>query len=203
MSDPLSVKTPFRKSAKVSIDGLFRTRLDRQSDFAGTMTFIMLNPSTADAAIDDPTIRRCLGFMVREGLGSLRVVNLFTLRTSKPRVLWAEKTEDPLGPDAKFEIENAISDSLPEQYVLETRRDAEPGSGWDELPFDRIVCAWGAMPTQAPEWFLHMRAEQIENVVEYARALKRELFCIGRTESGHPRHPLYVRKDEPLVRFEP
>ncbi|MFD9443357.1 DUF1643 domain-containing protein [Streptomyces sp. NPDC060001] len=51
------------------------------------MVFVMLNPSTADAMVDDPTIRRCMGFARREEAGGLVVANLFALRSTNPRVL--------------------------------------------------------------------------------------------------------------------
>lgn len=195
----LSIRTPFRRSAKLSPDGLYRTRLRRSSDYAGTMTFIMLNPSVGNAERDDPTLRRCLGFMVREGLGNLNVINLFTRISPTPRALW--QGDDPLGSDAATEIRDAIAKSYPEAYVNEIRRDAEKGSGWDELPYDRIVCAWGAAPSGMPDWFRIMRQEQIDEVIDYARAMKRELFCLGKTDSGDPRHPLYAKADAPLIRF--
>jgi len=31
----------------------------------------------------------------------------------------------------------------------------------------------------------------------------RELWCLGLTQDGHPRHPLYVAGDQPLVRWTP
>ena len=59
------------------------------------MTWIMLNPSTADAFADDPTIRRCVSFARRGGCGGIWVVNLFALRATDPRML-AEHA-DPVG----------------------------------------------------------------------------------------------------------
>jgi hypothetical protein len=58
--------------------------------------FVMLNPSTADAMDDDPTIRRCTSFARREGAGGLVVVNLFGLCSTDPRAL--RHHPDPVGP---------------------------------------------------------------------------------------------------------
>jgi hypothetical protein len=60
------------------------------------VVFVMLNPSTANAAHDDPTIRRCLGFALLWGCGALEAVNLFAYRAASPRVLRA--APDPVGP---------------------------------------------------------------------------------------------------------
>ena len=49
--------------------------------------FIMLNPSTADATKDDPTIRRCMAYAEREGAGELIVGNLYAYRTPSPKAL--------------------------------------------------------------------------------------------------------------------
>lgn len=52
-----------------------------------TVNFIMLNPSTADDEVDDPTTRRCLGFAEAWGFGSLIVTNLFAYRSPYPEAL--------------------------------------------------------------------------------------------------------------------
>ena len=51
------------------------------------LVFVMLNPSTATATIDDPTIRRCMGFAADWGYRKLTVVNLFAMRATKPKDL--------------------------------------------------------------------------------------------------------------------
>ncbi|MBW4698117.1 MAG: DUF1643 domain-containing protein [Aphanocapsa lilacina HA4352-LM1] len=77
--------------------GRYRYALWRRWDAAGgpLVVFILLNPSAADAARDDPTIRRCLGFARRWGFGALAVVNLFAWRTACPRAL--AQAADPVG----------------------------------------------------------------------------------------------------------
>lgn len=57
----------------------------------------MLNPSTADAQLDDPTIRRCRGFAASWGYAGIEVVNLYALRSPAPAALW--KHADPHGPE--------------------------------------------------------------------------------------------------------
>lgn len=61
------------------------------------MLFVGLNPSTADWASDDPTIRRCVQFAKREGHDGLLVGNLFAFRTKSPAEL--KKAPLPVGPE--------------------------------------------------------------------------------------------------------
>jgi hypothetical protein len=58
---------------------------------------VMLNPSTADAEKDDPTIRRCIAFAARERFGGVEILNLFAFRATAPADLKA--SDDPVGPD--------------------------------------------------------------------------------------------------------
>lgn len=60
------------------------------------LVFIGLNPSTADETLDDPTIRRCLGFAKREGCGGLVMLNLFAFRSTDPKHM--KTASDPVGP---------------------------------------------------------------------------------------------------------
>ncbi|MFJ4473290.1 DUF1643 domain-containing protein [Streptomyces sp. NPDC089424] len=71
------------------------------------VVFLMLNPSTADALDDDPTIVRCTGFARREGAGGLVVVNLFGLRSTDPRAL--TRHPDPIGPHNDAFVRHAVS----------------------------------------------------------------------------------------------
>lgn len=75
--------------AHESPDGQYRYELSRRWGPEPPLGFVMLNPSTANAFDDDPTIRRCLGFARREGAGGIWVVNLFAYRATDPAHLWA------------------------------------------------------------------------------------------------------------------
>lgn len=78
--------------------GQFRYSLSRQWEGGkGRVAMILLNPSTADASRDDPTLRRCIGFARRWGFASLEVVNLFAYRATRPQQL--RQATDPVGPE--------------------------------------------------------------------------------------------------------
>jgi hypothetical protein len=83
----------------------------------GILNFVMLNPSTADAVRNDPTVRRCIGYAQRWGYATLLVTNIFAFRATLPRVLAA--SSDPVGPEN-------------DDYLVRTARSAE-----------RVVAAWG------------------------------------------------------------
>lgn len=75
---------------------VLRRRLNTHLRQVKTIMFVMLNPSTADAIEDDPTIRRCISFAKREGFTHMTVCNLFALRATDSKELL--KAEDPIGP---------------------------------------------------------------------------------------------------------
>ena len=106
-------------SATISTCGQYRYTLERSwADPCRWMAFIMLNPSTADAELDDPTIRRCRRFAEDFGFSGFVVGNLFALRSTDPAVMKAHNA--PIGPE-----NDAYLDKLIQQA-------------------DLIVCAWGA-----------------------------------------------------------
>lgn len=118
-------------TAVLSEDGVYRYWLTRAIPsplrWVRPVTFVMLNPSTADATLDDPTIRRCLAFATKWGATELRVVNLFALRSTDPKELY--KHPDPIGP--------------------ENRRFLEQGGRGAH----RVIAAWGAHAMRVrPEW---------------------------------------------------
>jgi hypothetical protein len=97
MGVPFEAET--RKAAVMSDCGGYRFSLLRRWGEPGAIhsvaNFIMLNPSTADAELDDPTIRRCMGFARSWGYDGIDVTNLFALRSTDPSALLS--SPDPIG----------------------------------------------------------------------------------------------------------
>lgn len=156
------------RTAVISPCRRFRYALTRQWAEGPVALFIMLNPSIADADIDDPTIRRCIGFAKREGCGGLRVENLFAYRATDPNIMFRDAHTAIGGTDAFIEAAALIA--------------KEAGAP--------VIAAWGA----------DKRAEhRAQAVLANLRALQILPKCLGMTQSGAPRHPLYVKSDAPLI----
>ena len=96
----------------------YRYKLSRVWDEAlPKLNFLMLNPSTADETVNDPTISRQIERAKRWGYGSLHITNLFAWRSTDPKFL--RDTPDPVG------LEN-------DWYIRETATIC-----------DLVVCGWG------------------------------------------------------------
>jgi len=114
------------RGAVLSSDGRYRYRLWRLwDDLAPIMTWVMLNPSTADADVDDPTIRKCIGFAKAGHYGGIIVVNLFAWRATDPKEL--RHVADPVGPENDDHILWACTAPLMLSVV----------AGWGSNPFAR------------------------------------------------------------------
>ena len=154
-----------RSDAVISECGRFRYSLTREWGPGPRALFIMLNPSTADATEDDPTIRRCIGFAKREGCGSLQVENLFAYRATDPDKMF-KHAHTAVGATDSY-IRNAVAEL----------------SG-------PLIAAWGA------DKRAESRARRVREYLTEGGALP---MCLGKTKSGAPRHPLYVKADAPLI----
>lgn len=75
--------------------------------------FIGLNPSTADGAVDDPTIKKLIGYAFRWRYGGFYIGNLFAFRATDPKVMM--KAPEPIGPlndDSLREISDLCNGNL-------------------------------------------------------------------------------------------
>lgn len=79
------------------------------------LVFLMLNPSTADADRDDPTVRRCVGFAKQSGFECLKIINLFGLRSTDPKAL--KSNRDSVGSDNDFWVERIAGDPYADVIV--------------------------------------------------------------------------------------
>ena len=164
------------RSAVISEDGKYRYHLRRQLPNLGSRvaTFIMLNPSTADHFVDDPTIRKCLGFCRRWGCGELQVVNLFGMRATDPADM--RRADDPVGPDNREWVLRAVEATL---------------SIYEPANRGLVVCAWGTHG-----FYLGQNRTLLGWIEDIC-----EPVALGLTRDGHPRHPLYVPYTAELVPF--
>lgn len=162
--------------AKFSRDMTQRFRLWRHLPGDGpTVIFIGLNPSTANAIEDDPTIRRCIGFAHQWQASRLEMLNLFSFRATDPKDLFAHFDElptDPWGPCNLWQIRTATS----EQECI-------------------VVYAWGASGKSMGRQFEKRIADVQQHVV------CEEPACLGRTKEGFPRHPLYLPKSAERINY--
>lgn len=140
---------------------------------AGRLLWIMLNPSTADHRRKDPTTGRCVDFARRWGYGAMVVANAYAWRDTSPRAMFAAEKS---GKD--------IAGPHNDRTIGEESRCA-----------GLVVVAWGA----------HIDPGRLRRISEILRAAvpPERLRCLGLTASGHPRHPLYVPADVPLVPWPP
>lgn len=106
-----SIAEEMLRSAVISSCGAYRYELTRRWDVTlPRVGWIMLNPSTADAEQDDPTIRRCIAFAKTWGYGGIVVRNLYALRATDPSELW--KHPRPTGPDNDSHLLDSVDDPI-------------------------------------------------------------------------------------------
>lgn len=160
-----------KRHALLSNCGKYRYWLSRTfepatgKNFHSPVLFIMLNPSTADALLDDPTIRRCISFAKRWGHLGVTVANLYAYRATDPKDLW--KTEHPEGIKNDLWLQRLINDHA------------------------FVVCAWG----------VNAEVSRVERFKRLAFSINTNLWCLGTTKNGSPKHPLYIKADQELEQW--
>ncbi len=159
------------RGADISPCGRYRYSLWRRwAHEKPAVLFVMLNPSTADADVDDPTIRKCIGFAKRWGYGSLFVWNLYALRATDPGEL--DKASDPIGHDNEDVLWRILQTERPERIVAAW--GSKPNRG-QYVNRELCIAAWGPLsPTTLDELSLP------------------HTVALRLTKHGHPWHPLYM-----------
>jgi hypothetical protein len=162
------------RGAVLSPCGLYRYLLWRIARLDGPRAlFIGINPSDADANIDDPTVLRFGWFATNAArcTGGFEVGNLYPYRTPYPSRLRYEHAEKIEGPSEALDY---LFDAMERCTVL--------------------VACWGANAD-------HRDAHRVRIVTEAAAKLGKTLHCLGMTKAGAPKHPLYLKGDTQLMQW--
>jgi hypothetical protein len=158
------------------------------------LTFLMCNPSTADAFEDDATIRKVRGFTGRfhllrrgpgvplyEGRGGFVVVNVSPLRSRDPKRLRAA-------------LEGGLTDALPrenERWVLAAGMRGP------------VVCAWGGIFGGFPERPREALRREAARLLDLVRPFHGPPLCLAETASGAPNHPVMLTYETALAVYPP
>lgn len=156
---------PMEKGAQLSEDGKHRYLLVRAWELSRPrVCWVGLNPSIANAEIDDNTVRKIIGYSRREGFGSLAVVNLYSWRATDPDEMWAARAAG-----------EAIDGGKENLTVI--HQQAQEASA--------VVAAWGGD--------LHIDPGHVDTVCKVlGTAVGRPLQCLKVNADGSPGHPLYL-----------
>lgn len=161
-----------RFAAKFSDDRRYRYWLTRSWDDALPMMCVIgVNPSTADESVDDPTIRKCLGFAQRLGFGGLLMLNVGAYRATDPRE-W-HKADDPFG------RENTVEHL--KEYIAQNSVCCREGE-ITAKGVSVVIAAWGK---NCSKYRGLSRALAIVHSIP-------NLMCWGRNSDHTPRHPLML-----------
>jgi hypothetical protein len=151
------------------VDGLYRYSLWRRLSCAATtrVLFVMLNPSTADASRDDPTLRRCASFARGWGYGWLDVCNLFAYRATDPREL--RGAVDPVGPlnDATIAELASRADRVIAAWGVPGARSGRAAVVMNILRSSRVWCL-GTTRDGAPRHPLYVRGDTVDTLYRSA-----------------------------------
>lgn len=135
--------------------------------------FFGINPSTADASLDDQTVRKWRGFSERNNVGRFIVGNVFSYRATDVKELGL--TTDDLFGDDHWRMQKHIIRSA-----------------------DALVPCWGSQ-AKVPK---HLRCwidQLFDTLCDQNYRYGTPLLCFGKTKAGDPKHPLTLGYDTPLI----
>lgn len=161
--------------AVLSDDGVYRYALwrgfDTIADAKRPVVFALCNPSTADAEIDDATVRKCRGFTREWKREGFFIVNVFAFRSRHPSDLL--KARDPVGPENLAHIDRIAT-----------------------IHGALVVVGWGLC---LPRSLRHHTLRFVERATDSFRNTPM-CFGVT-DEGEQPRHPLMLSYSTPLVPF--
>lgn len=158
-------------SAVISQCGAYRYRLEREVQPEGRVfAYFGINPSTANAVVDDATVRKWRGFTLRNGGRRFLVGNVFGFRATDVKRLAAHTTLTAQGPEWAVHFDQIIADA------------------------DVLVPCWG----NSKKIPLHLR-DELASVMARLVASGKPVLHFGVTACGQPRHPQMLGYDTPLT----
>jgi hypothetical protein len=143
------------------------TRVDPLEPY---LLWIGMNPSTADAHVNDPTITREIGFTMKFDYRCYYKCNVMDYRATHPLTLT---------------LPDVVPVSDQNEYVI--RSLAKEAA--------KIICCWGSVHRRLATFPRELTARLLLDGHEH------KMFCLGRTMSGAPRHPLYLKSGTQLEKF--
>lgn len=196
----------------------YRYWLTRRWDLSlPVVTFLMLNPSTADARKDDATIRKCIGFAKAWGYGGIIVINLFALRSRNPEDLFTDHIKVSCVTYRAHSWIQLDADYVGPRYCRECGQECtEEDVAWNPIGPDydahledvlknttQLVAAWGCDAVFGKRKDGKTLADRPAQVLAKIRELAPHLpvMCLGTTKKGNPKHPLMQGYKTPLIPY--
>lgn len=161
-------------SAVLSPCGLYRYRLDRTVAMEGPVyAFFGINPSTADATVDDQTVKKWIGFTKTWGGSRFIAGNVFPLRSKDVSLVatWARWLD--------IVREN-------QRHILAMAAEA-----------DILVPCWGDR-AKVPK-AMH---NEIDEMLSLLKCTGKPVMHFGLTKGGDPKHPQMLGYATPLQSFD-
>jgi hypothetical protein len=140
-----------------------------------------LNPSTADGDKDDHTIRRWVAFARRDGFGGILVVNAWP---------WRATRQSDLRSAIRAHGDSVVCGGIIDAAKYWTQADAEISAA---CAGQTVLVCWGAPGAWA--------RGRLSDVLDTVTAAAARVVCLGRTSTGHPRHPARLRSDTPMESY--
>lgn len=178
MTDPVYIES----SAVFDKDRIYRYSLVRRWKPGPMVLWVMLNPSTADETVLDPTLRRCLGFTQRWGhalgdFGGFVVCNLYAFQSTDPKGLWERRTVDIMSPEGVWM-----------GTMIVNPPDDPVGPGND----DAIREAAKACDLTIVGWGGNAKPERERKVAQLLHDIGVKPQALRLSKDGSPGHPLYL-----------
>jgi hypothetical protein len=134
---------------------------------------IGINPSTAKPNDLDPTLTRVKNIAQYNGYDGWVMLNVYPLRETNP-----DKLDEA-------QIDRIVSRNINEIKVL-----------LKKYPSSDIWCAWGTVVEKRK----YLKS-CLKNILQDLLS-NRNLLCVCHTKKGHPKHPLYCKKESQLISFD-